>query len=354
MRRSAPITAAAGAAAVGAAAAGAAVGIRLERALVGRMFPDDPDREEPYGRLRGGRTTVIADDGTALIAEIDDPEDGAAADVTIVFTHGYALNMDCWHYQRRDLRGKARLVFWDQRSHGRSGRGPAESHNIDQLGRDLARIISDCAPRGPLMLVGHSMGGMTVMALADQHPELFGDRIGGVALIATSSGRMTEVNFGLPRTAAGYVHSRAQEFATIAKERQGLIDRNRSRMNDLTYMLTSIYSFGGRSSPSHTRFVADMLAATPFEVVADFAPHLSAHDKREALAALRSVETLVMVGERDMMTPRGHSTEIVRHLPGSELVVLPATGHMIISERHNEVNEYLEQLLQTVRRNLGR
>lgn len=354
MKKPTPAAIAVGTAATGVAAAGAALGVRLERALVGRMFPADPDRDEPYGTLRGTRMTVTADDGTALIAEIDEPEGKEFDDLTVIFSHGYSLNMDCWHYQRRALRGSARLVFWDQRSHGRSGRGGSQSHNIDQLGRDLRRIISDCAPTGPIMLVGHSMGGMTVMALADQFPDLFGERIRGVALIATSSGRMTEVNFGLPRGAAGFVHSRAQEFAAIAKSRQEVIDRNRHRMNDLTYLLTSIYSFGGRASPTQTRFVADMLAATPFDVVADFAPQLSAHDKQHALARLQEVETLVMVGDRDMMTPHPHSAEIVRHVPGAELVILPATGHMIIIEQHREVNTHLEALLRSVRRNLQR
>ena len=54
------------------------------------------------------------------------------------------------------------------------------------------------------MLVGHSMGGMTIMALADQQPELFGDRVIGVALVSTSPGRLAEVGLGVP-AAAGRV-----------------------------------------------------------------------------------------------------------------------------------------------------
>ena len=40
------------------------------------------------------------------------------------------------------------------------------------------------------MLVGHSMGGMTIMALAEQRPELFAERVAGVALISTSAGEV--------------------------------------------------------------------------------------------------------------------------------------------------------------------
>lgn len=130
-------------------AVGAAAGIALERSFVGRTFGPDDDLDEPYGTLHSDPVTVIADDGVALRAEIDEPDDPERRDLTIVFSHGYALSMDSWHYQRRDLRSIGRLVFWDQRSHGRSGRGSAESHTIDQLGRDLARVIEDCAQRAP-------------------------------------------------------------------------------------------------------------------------------------------------------------------------------------------------------------
>ena len=101
---------------------------------------------------------------------------------TLVFVHGYALNLDCWHFQREYFRGKRRMVFYDQRSHGRSGRSDNDHATIDQLGRRSRRVLDELAPDGPVVLVGHSMGGMSIMALAEQHPEMFGDRVAGVAL----------------------------------------------------------------------------------------------------------------------------------------------------------------------------
>ena len=84
---------------------------------------------------------MLADDGVPLYTEIDGPDD---APVTIVFCHGYTLSQDVWHYQRRDLAAEARLVFWDQRGHGRSGELPARTTStIDQLGADL-----DCGAGG--------------------------------------------------------------------------------------------------------------------------------------------------------------------------------------------------------------
>ena len=58
------------------------------------------------------------------------------------------------------------------------------------LGRDLDAVLRALAPDGPLVLVGHSMGGMTIMALAEQRPELFAERVAGVALLSTSAGEV--------------------------------------------------------------------------------------------------------------------------------------------------------------------
>ena len=110
-----------------------------------------------------------------------------AAPVTVVFCHGYTLNQDCWHFQRRDL-SDHRLVFWDQRDHGRSGRSKSGAASIDQLGADLKAVIDAVAPGDArVVLVGHSMGGMTIMALAEQHPDLFGTKVAGSVLINTAA-----------------------------------------------------------------------------------------------------------------------------------------------------------------------
>ena len=336
-------------AAGGAAVAGALVGVVAERGLMARFFTSSGG-DEAYGSLHGESVRVVADDGTSLYAEVDEPEDPRFADVTVVFSHGYSLNLDTWHYQRRDLRGRARLVFWDQRSHGRSQRGPQGSATIDQLGRDLAAVIAECAPTGRIVLVGHSMGGMTVMSLAAHDPDLFGDRVGGVALLATSAGHLSDVTLRLPAPAARVLQRHTEDVATLLAARAADVDRSRKRTSDLTFLMTKRYSFGEqRVSRAHTQFVADLLGSTPIEVVAEYLPEFSRHDKAEALAALQRVQTLVMVGDNDALTPDSHSSEIVRRVPGAELVIVPDTGHMIISERPEIVDRHLLDLLATVR-----
>jgi pimeloyl-ACP methyl ester carboxylesterase len=204
---------------VGAAGVGAAVGLR--RLAVGRVrLRPDPDADEPFGELRGKPLTVLADDGVPLHVEIDGPDD---APLTIVFSHGYTLNQDAWHFQRRDLPrlrpgdARPRLVFWDQRSHGRSGRGKPTHATIDQTGEDLYAVLqATVQPGAPVVLVGHSMGGMSVMALADRHPELFDGGAGGGTVSGKVAERTTGKGVGKAGDASGKAAGKAGRVAKAA------------------------------------------------------------------------------------------------------------------------------------------
>src|SRR5258708_34903812 len=151
------------------------------------------------GDARGEPMTVRADDGLPLHVEVSGTStqpDATATQVTMIFCHGYTLNSDVWYYQAAGLGRLARLVFWDQRSHGRSGRSDPNLVTIDQLGADLHEVMLATAPGDtPVVLVGHSMGGMTIMALADQHPELFGSKVIGAVLISTAAGTVHPVTW---------------------------------------------------------------------------------------------------------------------------------------------------------------
>lgn len=326
-------------------AAGAAVGVAAERAMVGRTFRYDPDRDEPFGELRSPAHRLFLPDGVSLHVEVEEPPGfRPGIDPTVIFAHGFGLNQDAWHYQRRDLVGQAKLVFYDQRSHGRSDRAPFGTHTIDQLGHDLAAVVQDNAPEGPVILVGHSMGGMTVMSLVQHYPELIGDRVKGVGLIATSPGGLNTITLGFPKPAAQLAQRYVQDAAAIMGAQQPLIDPVRRRVNDLAYLTTKVYSFGGWSSPSMTGFVNDMNAAVPADVLADFIPTLMQHDKLESLELLQQVPTLVLVGDHDLLTPVAHSEEILRKVPNAQYVVLPESGHMVLLERNADVNLRLRRL----------
>lgn len=339
-----------GAKLAGAAAAlavGMAAGVVAERQLVSRKLTADPWLREKLGSLRGEEVVVETSDGVRLHVEVDTPPGfDPLVHPTVVFSHGYSLNHNTWHFQREAMRPLTRLVFWDQRAHGRSTRGPSGSHNIDRLGRDLHAVISAIAPDGPLMLVGHSMGGMTVMSLAADFPDLIAERVLAVALLGTSSGGMAEARFGLPKAVAQAAHRLTPFVAPTLVSRGALIEASRQRASDLAKIVLQRYSFGSSVPVEVAEFSVDMINATPLEVVGEFLPTFDQHDKRDALAALHGIEVLVMVGKSDKMTPLDHSFEIVRRVPHAELVVLEETGHMLMLERPDEVNRELIALYE--------
>ncbi|HEY8454320.1 MAG TPA: alpha/beta hydrolase [Actinopolymorphaceae bacterium] len=344
-RRSGWLGAAAGVLAAG-VAAGAAAGLAVERYLVGRGRHRDEQLEERLGSLRGDPIIVKTRDGIELYAEVDEPRDDIRAHpLTVIFLHGYALNLDCWHFQRAALRGSARLVFYDHRSHGRSGRSPRELCRLDQLGDDLGQVIADVAPEGPLVLVGHSMGGMAILALADQQPELFAERVAGVALLATSAGGLDRVTLGVPGPVGRLVHRFAPAFVAAMSRMPDLVEQSRKAGSDVGYLLTRRYSFASKVPASRVEFVAEMLAATPIEVVADFYPGFADHDRYDALEALVGVETLIIGARDDLITPVEHSREMAERHPAADYIELSNAGHMFILEHPDVVNTALEDLL---------
>ena len=336
------------AAVAGVVAAGAAAGVAAERRLVGRARRGpDPTADEPFGLLHTAGRTVVADDGVKLHVEVDGDED---APLTVVFVHGFTLSMDCWHYQRRDLRGLGRLVFFDQRSHGASGRSPRRHSTIDQLGRDLLTVLQEVVPQGPVVLVGHSMGGMTILALAEQHPELFGPRVIGVGLLSTAAGAFAETIFGIPGFVGRAVRPVAPGVISAASRRAAIIEQGRRAGSDLAFLLTRRLSYGANASPSMVEFMERMVAGTPVEVMTEFFDTFLNHDKLHALEDLRSVETLVLCGDKDLLTPPKNSMVMAEALPDAQLVLVPGAGHMVILERPAVVNDALRDLVEGAQR----
>ncbi|MEV5884089.1 alpha/beta hydrolase [Streptomyces sp. NPDC052020] len=355
--------------ALGVVAAGAAAGVALERLTVGRGIRRRArlvlDAAGPYGALRGTPGTAYAEDGTELYYEVDDaePEGGPAArrrrlfgrkapaPVTVVFCHGYCLNQDSWHFQRAALRGLVRTVHWDQRSHGRSGRGVAQVRDgapvtIDELGGDLKAVLDAAVPEGPIVLVGHSMGGMTVMALADRFPELIRERVVAAALVGTSSGRLGEVNFGLPVAGVNAVRRVLPGVLKALGQRAELVEKGRRATADLFAGIIKRYSFASRDvDPAVARFAERMIESTPIDVVAEYYPAFDDHDKTDALARFAGLPVLVLAGIQDMVTPSEHSEAIAGLLPGAELVLVPDAGHLVMLEHPEVVTDRLADLL---------
>lgn len=332
---------------VAAATLATAVGVAVGRASKRRMVPSMLAPEGAYYAEPGETRSVPAEDGVTLHVEIDEPAEGVEpTGVTVVFSHGFCLSLGSWVLQRRALAAVGhRVALWDQRSHGRSGHSPEAACNIDQLGRDLRAVIDAAAPDGPIALVGHSMGGMTMMALADQYPDLVRERVVAAGFVATSAGGAQLVSLGYGEAFGKLVTRLGPGLLDRLGARQALFNTLRGRGRELEEFLVAHYSFASPVAPEAVRFTADLLFATPLSVMADFMTTFDRHDKRHALEHFLGVEVLVLNGGQDALTPPEHSAEIVRRIPGAEHIVVEGAGHIIMLEHPDVLNEQLEALV---------
>ncbi|MCW4352515.1 alpha/beta hydrolase [Hoyosella sp. YIM 151337] len=339
---------------------------RLVRAARVKSFLKEPPKDGPKQppnvtaprSTRSGRTAyehdfrlmqtdrasiVLTEDHLLLnVREVGPPD----APLTIVFAHGFCLHMGAWHFQRIDLEeafgDSVRMIFYDQRGHGQSGMPSAESCTISQLGRDLAAVISQRAPSGPLILVGHSMGGMTVLAFARQFPDIVRNRVIGVGLVATAANGLSAA--GIARV----LDTPAVKAARLAvKAAPAVVQQSRDAVRPILSPILKATSYGDRKiAPEVARFSEKMTNETNLSTMVNFLAALVEHDESLALPVLKPVPALVVCGDGDMVTPFRNSVAMAEALPHTELLRVPKAGHMVEMEQPMVVSEALERLVE--------
>lgn len=338
---------------VGAAGAAAGVGVASQRRRIASARRSLAGEMAGHGGLPtagsvGDESSVTADDGVRIACEEILPADGSSPALTVVLVHGFALDRRTWQEQRELLATSSdppvRMVLYDQRSHGRSERAPQASCTIDQLGHDLDAVIRTLAPDGPLVLVTHSMGGMTVMALAEQHPELFHERVAGVALLSTSAGEIA--SGGLPGTFLSRRNPVTRALGSLAAWQPGLVETGRRALGDVIWAVTKRFAYGDRQvDPRMVDLVDTMIDSNAVGALTDFVDTLGTHDRLAALAGLSGCEVLVLAGDADRIIPYRHSEVIAEAIPTARLVRLPGVGHMPMLEQPGRVGDELGNLI---------
>ena len=295
------------------------------------------------GLLERRTVAVPTPDGARLHATV---EGRGTAPVTVVLAHGWTLAQAAWDDVATELAadvaaGRLRLVRYDQRGHGRSTWGTAEPVSIDLLGADLAAVLDACAPTGPVVLGGHSMGGMTIMCLAAARPELFGGRVRGAALVDTSAGDLHRLSGLLARLQPGLTTA-ALAGARVVERLRRLSPPSSARHQRMVRGLL----YGDDATPGMVVAGAEIIAAAPVRTFVVFYGALTEHDKRDGLAALTRVPVEVLVGAQDRLTPVRHSEQLSAALPGAVLHVEPGCGHMLPQERPALVAAALRRLAE--------
>ena len=316
---------AAGVATAGAVAGGLAAGTVLRR----HRRPGTAEGLEPLAMLPPHDLgPVAAADRTPLEVRSAGPDDAP----TLVFVHGFSLDLTIWHYQWTGLEG-LRCVLYDQRGHGRSGR--SDDLTLDAMGRDIGAVLDAATGSRPLVLVGHSMGAMAILSAAESG--VLGDRVAGVALIGAASSDLLR---GAVGSMTGMLRPRLATFATAAHR----VDRLRRAVlaspTDLAGTFTRLTQFGPDAPRELIDHIVRLAARASTEVWTDGLTSLMEMDLRHAIAKL-TAPALVVVGQQDRVTPPSAAVELVGALPHARLAVIPNAGHLPMLERPNDVNDHL-------------
>lgn len=309
------------------------------------------DRVHVFPFVADKEVAVPASDGLVLHAEINEPE-GWTPDTgpTVVLVHGFVLNLSSWVHQRRALVDAGyRVVCYDQRNHGISEVGDLAHCTIDQLGKDLRAILDATTPEGQIVLVGHSMGGMTIMSFAGRYPELTRDRLAGAALIATSAGGDSLVQLGLGATFDRIIAKLGPGFLGGLGKREGVWGSLRAAGRAVENHFVQKYAFGTEMPREMLRAVATMVFGTRLDTIGAFLPQLDELDVRETLPGLVETPVLIVAGSKDVLTPPAHSEALAQALPAAEHIVVPGVGHLLQLERPGPVTEAVFGLLERPR-----
>jgi pimeloyl-ACP methyl ester carboxylesterase len=283
------------------------------------------------------RSELTLADGVRLHVETSGPVD---APVTVVLLHGWCLDRRTWHHQVEALTGAdARVVAYDARGHGRSSATRLRSATLAQLGDDLAEVLRAYAPAGPIVLAGHSLGGMTIMEFADSYPQEFAGRVAGLLFVSTTAEGTTHTCYGLPTPLAPVLRA-AEEAGAGLLARLGEW-RPHNAMLPVFRPTVRWLLFGDDYEPSDLEITMTGFGRASLRSIGGFRASVGAQHRLETLAALGDVPAAALVGDRDRLTPPPCAESIADALTGTELTVFEGAGHMLMMERPAEVSATL-------------
>ncbi|WP_436522450.1 alpha/beta fold hydrolase [Actinoplanes sp. HUAS TT8] len=299
------------------------------------------------------RTEIVMPDGVRLHAELSGPPD---APVTVVLLHGWCLDRKTWRRQVDALSGLGRraprVIAYDTRGHGRSSATRLSSATLAQLGDDLAEVLRRLAPTGPVVLAGHSMGGMTIMEFAHRHPAEFAGRVAGLLLVSTTAEGHTHTRYGLPESLAGVLRV-GETLGAGVLARSGAWRPHRAVLPALAPALRWLL-FGDRCADDALGLTLRSVGRASLRSIGGFRASIGAQQRLDTLAAIGDVPAAVLVGDRDRLTPVACAESIAAALPHARLTLCPGAGHMLPLERPEEVSAALVEIVRRANRSTRR
>jgi pimeloyl-ACP methyl ester carboxylesterase len=275
---------------------------------------------------------AVAPDGVRLAVR-DYPADDE--EVTAVLLHGFCLNQNSWNGQVRRLRrrrgSRMRVITYDHRGHGQSSAASSHTYSVPTLANDLNSVLAALHVRTPLVVVGHSMGGMTALTFAGRPTSEQVVPPHGLVLVATAAGRLTERGLGrllaIPAVGAlpallGHVPDRlpralAARVCTEIARRRGCAPAARDTL---------------------VAAASSAMATTSLTTALGFLPALRDYDAYPVLSAVVA-RTIIVSGGADALTPPSHAEDLAAGIAGAVHMHVPDAGHMLTHDAPRAITD---------------
>jgi pimeloyl-ACP methyl ester carboxylesterase len=283
-----------------------------------------------------GARMVAGTSGSDLYVE----EIGAGA--AVVLTHGWGLDSTIWRHAKHDLAG-FRIVGWDLPGLGRSRLGPDRDVTLEGFAADLAGLIE--RQNRPVVLVGHSIGGMIIQTLARDRPELFGREVAGVALLNTTYTNPLRTMILSPLARALRPVIEGVLRLAIWLEPLAWLSAWQGYLNGTAHVANRL-GFGGavtRSQLDHTTLLA---TRNPPGVQARGMLAMFRWDAAGAMAQA-ACPVMILAGDRDIVTKPEASRAIAASSPRAVLRVMEDANHMGFLEQAPAYDEALADFART-------
>ena len=242
--------------------------------------------------------------------------------VPLLLVHGFPLSRGAWQKQIDALRSSYRVVVPDLRGFGASqaGTGPV---SMGQYADDLYALLQQLKT-GPVVLIGHSMGGYVSFAFLRQYTKM----VRGLVLVSTKASKDT------PKAATG---RRAMAEKVRAKGVEVVIEAMATKM---------------LAADNHDRAMAEqvrgfMASSKPAGVIGALLGMAERPDATAELARI-SVPTMVITGADDTLIPPTESEKLALAIPSSQLNIIPNAGHLAGFEQAGKFNHVIEEWLDRV------
>jgi pimeloyl-ACP methyl ester carboxylesterase len=299
----------------------------------------------PRGRAAPATHSINRPDGSQLRVEVCGKSQGTT---TLLFTHDWGLDSRAWHYVKRELGETCRLVLWDLPGHGKSN-GPSDSnYSVAKMAEGLEAVLTTAAENGPVILVGHGIGGMILQTFCRIFPQHLGTRVRVLVLVQTTYTNPLKTTAGASfwKKLEGPVFI-PFSYLTIWLSPLARLANLQSYLNGSLHLATRWSSFTGAQTWKELDFAAWLAATASPGIGARGHLQMLAFHERNTLPKIQ-IPVLVVVADHDRMTSPETADAFDQQLRHCYVRTLSSTGHFGIWERHARFAGLLKEFVRKI------